>query len=260
VPRSHVTGRPGHIREIAMKNLVLSALVFAGLTQAAGCIIVSDDTSGDGTGDVDVAWSLLSSDANGNVIPSACPPGADTIQISAQRGNDIPFTDKYLCSAPGGLSDRLPAGQYAVWITITDTNGTTKFAESGAYIVDVVDGAVTPVDIDIFTDRAFFQASWQLTGAASTCAQAGAANMSILATMTGGANGFDDDSQRCIDGEAGKTVLTQTPVPIGTTYTVVVAALDAAGLSIGDSAPLTNRVLDYGNKYDNLGVVQIPIR
>jgi hypothetical protein len=244
-----------------MKNLVLSALLFAGLTQAAGCIIVADDTTGDGTGDVDVAWALLSSDGNGNTIPSACPPGADTIQINAQRGSDIPFTDKYFCNAPGGIADRLPPGQYAVWITITDTNGTTKFAESGAYVVDVVDGATTPVDIDIYTDRAFFQASWQLLGAGvpAACAQTAADRMSILATVTGGSNGFDDDSALCTDGEAGKTILTRTPVPIGTTYTVVVAALNTLGESIGDSAPLTNRVLDYGNKFDNLGVVLVPL-
>lgn len=241
-----------------MKNLVLSALLFAGLTQAAGCII-EDNGDGD-TGDVDVSWALLSSDASGNPIASACPPGADTIQINAQRGNDIPFTDKYLCSAPGGIADRLEPGRYAVWITITDTAGTTKFAESGAYLVDVVGGGVTPVDIDIFTDRAFFQAGWSLTGRATTCAAAGADHMSVLATVTGGSNGFDDDSQRCVDGEGGNTVLTQLPVPIGTTYTVVVAALNSAGLSIGDSAPLTNRPLDYGNKYENLGIVNVPIR
>jgi len=243
-----------------MKNLVLSALLFAGLTQAAGCIIVADDTTGDGTGDVDVTWSLKSSDANGTVIPSSCPPGADTIEINAQRGSDIPFTDKYLCSSPGGLADRLPPGQYAVWITITDTSGATKFAESGSYLVDVVDGAISPVAIDIFTDRAFFQASWRLTGAATSCAQAQAGHVSVLATVTGGSNGFDDDSALCTDGEMPKSVLTRTPVPIGTTYTVVVAALDAGGLSIGDSDPKTNRVLDYGNKFDNLGVVDIPIR
>jgi hypothetical protein len=245
-----------------MKNLVLSALLFAGLTQAAGCIIVSDDTqTGDGTGDVSVAWALKSSDAAGNVIPSGCPAGADTIQILAQRGNDTPFTDKFLCSDPGGIADRLPVGQYAVWIQITDTNGVTKYAESGAQLVQVEDGATTPINIDIFTDRAFFQASWNLTrGGPTTCAAVNADKVSVLATVTGGANGFDDDKTPCIAGEAGKHILTTTPVPIGTTYTVVVAALNTLGESIGDSAPITNQPLDYGNKYQDLGTVTIPIR
>ena len=38
-------------REIEMKNLVLSAMLVGGLTQAAGCIIVADDTTS-GTGDL----------------------------------------------------------------------------------------------------------------------------------------------------------------------------------------------------------------
>ena len=245
-----------------MKNLVLSALLFAGLTQAAGCIITSDDTSGTGTGDVDVSWELLSSDLAGNAIPSACPAGADTIEIHSQRLSDNQsFTDKFLCNASGGIADRLPTGQYAVWIRITDTAGVTMFAESSSRIVDVVDNATTPVTIDIFTDRAFFQATWNLTqGGVISCAAAGAGKMSVLATVTGGANGFDDDRLNCTDGEAGKPAFTTLPVPIGTTYTVVIAALNSVGESIGDSAALTGRALDYGNKYENLGVVAVPIR
>ena len=247
-----------------MKNLVLSALLFAGLTQAAGCIIVADDTQPtDQTGDVQVNWTFRSSDAAGNVISSGCPAGADTVQIFVQHGNDTPFGDKFLCNGSGGtgIADRLPVGQYFVWIQITDTNGVTKFAESGAQVVDVVDGATTPVAIDIFTDRAFFQASWNLTrGGATTCAAVNADKVSVLATVTGGSNGFDDDKSRCIDGEAGKSVLTTTPVPIGTTYTVVVAALNTLGESIGDSAAIPNQPLDYGNKFQDLGTVEIPIR
>jgi hypothetical protein len=244
-----------------MKNLVLSALLFAGLTQAAGCIITSDDTTGDGTGDVSVVWTLSSSDAAGNVIPSACPSGADTIQILAQRGSDTPFTDKFRCDQSGGVATNLPVGQYFVWIQITDTNGVTKFAESGAQVVNVLDGVQTPINIQIFTDRAFFQAGWHLTrGGPTTCAAVNADKVSVLATVTGGSNGFDDDKSFCVDGEAGKSILTTTPVPIGTTYTVVVAALDTTGASIGDSAPITNQPLDYGNKYQDLGDVAIPIR
>jgi hypothetical protein len=236
----------------------LSALLFVGLTQAAGCIIVADDTSGGDTGDVDVAWRLLSSDINGTSIPSACPAGADTITIFAQLGSDTPYTDKFLCNQAGGIADRLPPGQYAVWIRITDTQGAIMFAESGAHIVDVVGGGITPVDIDIYTDRAFFQAGWQLTGGATSCAQASATHVSILATVSGGADAFDDDGSLCTSGEGGgKSILTQTPVPSSESYTVVVSALNQAGLSVGDSQPLTNRLLDYGNEYENLGVVQI---
>jgi hypothetical protein len=254
VARTNVT----IIRENAMKNLVLSALLFAGLTQAAGCIIVADDTSGDGTGDVTVSWSLKSSDASGNVIAAGCPAGGDTVQIIAQRGDDLPFTDTFFCSDGAGVADRLPAGNYLVWIQITDGSGVQKFAESSAFPVVVADGATTPLGIDIFTNRAFFQASWTLNGAATTCAAAGATNVSVLATVSGGVDAFDDDNAACSDGEAGKQVFTQTPVPLGA-YTVVLAALDSTGASVGDSQALTNKSLDWGNEFENLGTVQILI-
>jgi|GEM_PF-2763677 len=245
-----------------MKNLVLSALLFVGLLPATGCIISSgDDVTGDDTGDVAVSWQLLSSDAAGNPVASQCPTGADTIEIFAQRGNDTPFSDKFLCTDDGGIATLLPPAQYAVWIQITDHNGTVKFAESAAQLVNVGAGGTSNVAIDIFTDRAFFQASWVLTGRANSCAAAGADKVSILATVSGGANGFDDDKSNCVDGEGNsKSVLTTTPVPIGEAYTVVVAALNTSGESIGDSAALPNRQLTYGNQYDDLGVVTIPIR
>jgi hypothetical protein len=244
-----------------MKNLVLSALCFVGLTQAAGCIIVADDTTGDGTGDVTVSWVLQSTDINGNVIAAPCPAGGDTVQINAKRGTDPTLTDTWFCSDGAGIADRLPAGQYTVWVTITDTNGVTRFAESDGFLVNVAAGANTPVTIDLFTDRAFFIAGWDLTrnGAPTTCAAVGAVNMSVLATVTGGANGFDDDRQSCAAGETG-TVATTTPVPIGDSYTVVIAALNAAEESIGDSAALLNKTFAYGNAYTDLGIVPVPIR
>jgi hypothetical protein len=245
-----------------MKNLVLSALCFVGLTQAAGCIIVSDDTSGDGTGDVTVTWALQSTDPAGNVVTAPCPAGGDNITINAKRGSDATLTDTYFCTDGAGIADRLPAGRYTVWITITDGSGAIKIAESDGFLVDVAAGANTPVLIDVFTDRAFFQATWDLTrnGNPTTCVAEGAVNMSILATVSGGANGFDDDSHACFDGEANKSVFTTTPVPVGSAYTVVIAALNAAGASIGDSDPITNRTFEYGNAYEPLPDTIVPIR
>lgn len=246
-----------------MKNLVLSALCLAGLSQAAGCIIVSDDAPpSDGTGDIDVTWALKSSDASGNPIPVGCPAGGDTVTIFAQLGDDTPYSDTFFCADGGGTATRLPPGQYAVWVRITDNTRTQVFAESGAFLANVADGAITPITVDVFTDRAFFQATWFLTRGASgtTCAAEGATHVSILATVSGGSNGFDDDRNTCQAGETeGVPAVTTTPVPFGE-YTVVVSALNSAGLSIGDSAPLTRESLDYGNEYESLGDVEIPIR
>ena len=54
--------------------------------------------------------------------------------------------------------------------------------------------------------------------------------------------------------------VTTLPVPTGRSYTVVIAALNSAGLSIGDSAPLTNKTLAIANAALDLQTVTIPIQ
>jgi hypothetical protein len=230
-------------------------------SQLAGCIIVADDTDPT-TGDLDVGWALSSSDLNNNnaIIPGSCP--GDTVAVHAERQGDAPYTSKILCADGGGPFLNLPAGTYTVWMEITDASGVTKFAQSAEQTVTVTAGAVTPVDFALFSDRAFFAASWNLTrqGAPTTCAAVSADKVSILATEAGGSNGFDDEHNQCTAGEGADLAITTTPVPVGRAYTVVVAALNAQGLSIGDSAPITNRQLSIGNTALDLQTVTIPIR
>ena len=243
-----------------MKNLVLSAMLVGAASQLAGCIIVADDTTDPTTGDLDVGWALFSTDANNNNIAGSCP--GDTVAIHAERQGDTPYTSKVLCTDGSGPFLDLPAGTYTVWIEITDNAGVTKFAQSAEQTVTVTAGAVTPVDFSLYSDRAFFAASWNLTrqGAPTTCAAVSADKVSILATEAGGSNGFDDDHNLCTAGEGNNIAITTTPVPVGRAYTVVVAALNAQGLSIGDSAPITNRQLTIGNTALDLQTVTIPIR
>lgn len=247
-----------------MKNLVLSAMLVAGLSQVAGCIIVADDTS-TGEGDLTVTWSLLSSntsDPANPTIPGGCPVGADTMKVYAVRANDTPYTSKLLCANGTGPFNRLPEGTYTVWVEITDHDGTIKFAQSAEQTVTVTADAITPVNFSLYSDRAFFAASWNLTrtGSPTTCAAVNAGKMSILATVSGGSNGFDDDSLQCTAGEGANIAITTTPVPVGQSYTVVVAALNSVGESIGDSSPLINRALDIGNTALDLQTVTVPIR
>ncbi|MEZ4401067.1 MAG: hypothetical protein R3B06_13670 [Kofleriaceae bacterium] len=237
-----------------MKNLVLSAFILGGLSQ--GCIITQPDPAGD----VQVTWSLHSSDANGQVTAATCPAGGTSLTILSQPASGgAAYEDKFFCSDLSGTATDLPPGNYLVWIRITDTSGATKFAESAAYPVTVGDNAVTPIAIDLFTDRAFFQASWQMSraGSPTTCAAIGATNMSILATVSGGADAFDDDRSTCASGETGNAVLTNTPVPTGSAYTVVLAPLNSQGASLGTSAALTEQALTYGNQYLDLGDVPV---
>jgi hypothetical protein len=241
-----------------MKNLVLSAILLAGATALTGCVAA-------GEGDVQASWALKSTNlsAGGAIIAAPCPVGGDTVLINAMDSTGFVYTDAYFCTDGVGIADRLPEDIYTVWVQITSNNGATKFAESSAQLVDVRDGLLTPVTFDVFTDRAFFQASWQLTapgtGAPTTCAAAGATNMSVLATVAGGSNGFEDDLVLCSAGEGANIAYTGTPVPLGSAYTVRLEALNGNGEGLGNSAPTTGHQFGFGNEYLNLGRVTIPL-
>jgi hypothetical protein len=192
-----------------------------------------------------------------------CPAGSGTIRITAVREGDSPYISDYLCSASGGPFTRLPVGTYTTWLEITDSTGVTKFAESAETTVTVGDGTVTPVSFSLYTDRAFFAASWNLTrqGAPTTCNAVSADKMSVLATVSRrlrrlrrrhqpvhrrrGRRGGVHRSCRC------RSVWS---------YTVVVAALNPLGDSIGDSAPLLNRRPTVGNAALDLETITVPIR
>lgn len=245
-----------------MKNLVLSAMLVGGLTQAAGCIIIADDTSSSGLGDLGVTWSLVSTDGNNNNIAGVCPAGADTVMVHATRAGDTPYNSALNCADGTGPVLDLPEGTYTVWMEVTDHAGTTKFAQSAEQTISVTADVTTPINFSLYVDRAFFAASWNLTRASAptTCAAVAADKMSVLATVSGGSDGFDDDTTLCTAGEGGRQIITTLPVPTGRSYTVVIAALNSAGLSIGDSAPLTNKALAIGNTALDLGTVNIPIQ
>lgn len=250
-----------------MKKLILSALVIGAATQAAGCIIVTDD---DHTGDAQVTWDLLSADQNGNPIAAGCPSGATTAVVYAlpdgAPAGDA-YIDKYDCVAGAGRAADLPEGRYLVWVRLTDTSENTLFAESGSLITDIVDGGVTPVNHDIFVDHAFYQLSWTLTptaGGSVNCSQVvGEDGVSILATNSGG--GFIDTIVDCEEGYGTNSTITD-PLPsnlAGAQYTIAVSLLNAAQQSIGDAPTIPaslDRALDYGNEYQDLGTVDIVVR
>lgn len=248
-----------------MKTTILTALLIGAASQAAGCIIVSDDSN---TGDAQVTWDLLSADVNGNPIAAGCPAGATTATIFAllegAPAGDA-YVDKYDCLAGAGTAAELPEGRYLVWVRLTDTSEATLFAESGSLITSIVSGSVTPVNHDIFVDHAFYQIGWTLTrGSAISCAQATGENgVSLLATHTGGS--FIDTVVDCESGEGGLQTLTD-PLPstlAGSQYTMAVALINATNQSIGDAptiAATPDLQLDYGNKYVDLGIVNITVR
>ncbi len=250
-----------------MKRLILTALVAGAASQAAGCIIVTDDNQ---TGDAQVTWDLLSADANGNPISALCPVGATSAIVYAlpegAPAGDA-FIDKFNCSALRGTASELPEGRYLVWVRLTDDSEATLYAESGSLITDIVDGSTTPVNHDIYVDHAFYTMSWTLNppgGGSLQCSQvAGEAGVSILATYGGG--GMIDDVVDCEMGISPSVAIT-TPFPSslsGAQYTISVALLNAAQQSIGDAptvAASPDRALNYGNEFEDLGTLGIALR
>lgn len=252
-----------------MKRLILSALALGAASQAAGCIIVSDDTA---EGDARVSWNLVSADANGNTIAAGCPQGADSaIVYSLLEGAPAgdAYVDKFSCAEGIGTADRLPPGRYQTWVRLTSFDEAILYAESGSVLADVADGLVTPVGLDIFVDHAFYLADWTLSptaGGQVSCSQVvGEDGVSILATHTGGS--FIDTIVDCESGEGGNIAITD-PIPSsigpgGSQYTIAISLLNAQQQSIGDAPTIAaspDRALNYGNEYQDLGSVDIVVR
>jgi hypothetical protein len=250
-----------------MKKLILSALVIGAASQAAGCIIVTDDNN---TGDAQVTWDLLSADQNGNPIAAGCPSGASSAIVYALADGAAPgdaYIDKFDCAAGAGTAADLPEGQYLVWVRLTDTSENTLFAESGSLVTNIVTGSVTPVNEDIYVDHAFYQVGWTLNptaGGSVNCTQVvGQDGVSLLATNSGG--GFIDTIVNCEDGLSPNSTLTD-PLPSslsGAQYTMAISLLNQQQQSIGDAPTIAaspDRSLDYGNKFVNLGTANIVVR
>lgn len=250
-----------------MKNLVLPTLIAALASQAAGCFFGGNSNSN--LGNIQVSWALKSTDAAGNPIAAGCPAGATTATLFALPTGAPPssaFQDKYDCVDGGGLIGDLDPGLYTVWVRLTDTSGATRFAESGSQDIQVNAGGTQSAPYDIFVDRGFLMVGWNLTGRGTSCAAVANHGVGILATDGGGsARGFDTKVD-CTEGEGRKTIT--DPIPsVGSglpgvigTYTVVVSLLNNLDQSIGDAPTQNNKTIDYGNEYEDLGILQINVR
>lgn len=229
-----------------MKKLVFTALITGALSQAAGCIIVSDDDD-NGNGGVDtaqfgVAWSL----------EGGCPAGATTIQVVMDdRSGAAPYEDLYDCVADGaGDTAPRPLGTYDVWINVTDDAG-AAFASSFAVEV-TLDSPGTVVEVPEFafpTDGGFMTLTWDVLDDATDeqleCADVGAEGVALTATFVDSTD-FVDFEWDCtlFEGITDKMALD--------TYTVVVSVVDGDGLSLGDSMAREESIT-YGNEHVDLG-------
>lgn len=246
-----------------MKKLVLSTLMLAGVSQAAGCVV----SEGDDTGNVAVTWSTLTADGQGLGVNTPCPAGATSATIYALPDGQSadPFEDRYLCNDRSGFAADLPAGRYTVWVRLTDSSLVTRFAESASQSIDVFAGSTASAPpFGIFVDHAFYDVSWNLRppgspGPVACSAVAGENDVSILPTDGGGS-----DYETIVDCEEGlaPAITTTRPLPSGGSqaWTIKVALLNAQDAVIGDAPTITPQEsgpLEYGNQYVALGVVEI---
>ena len=194
---------------------------------------------------------------------ASCPPGFDTAAVYDQEvdanGAPIgqPIIDLFNCSAGTGVTAALPPAVYQTWVEITNTNNTSKYAQSLSAIVDVTVADKT-FSAEILTNGGYFQLAWHLVGATSnntlTCAQAGAAG-GVEAISTDVANSSNTASVifTCTDQAGVSGGL------LAATYTVSVDALNSSMQAIGTAPTLTNKTILAPNKVTNLGTITVPI-
>lgn len=242
-----------------MKNLVLGSLIAIAASQAAGCII-SSDNGGGSNAYITANWQIKH-EASNTVIP--CPPTFDTAALynqpvdSAGNNAGAVVVDLFDCAANTGTSAPLAPGLYLSWIEIANHTNTQVYAKSLSANVDITTQDKS-FSAQILDDGGYFQLQWDLVGAqtnaALSCAQAGAAGgVEAIATDVANSSNSASDQFNCELHYGVSAGFVQG------TYTVSVAALNSANQSIGTANPLTNKVIQPKNLVTDLGTVQIPI-
>jgi hypothetical protein len=232
-------------------------LVAVLVSQAAGCIITSDDEDAIITAN----WSLKQQ-SSGQLIP--CPPGTTTAAVYSQpvdgANNPIgsPIIDLFDCDDNSGRTAPLPPDVYQVWVALTSEGGGSTYATSLSAIVDVINTDKT-FSTTILNDGGYFQLTWDLvdsqTAAPMTCATADADGIGVVSTLVSNTSSFVDDKFTCEDHYGITGGLLQGA------YTVAVDAFQdgPTGGAIGPTTTLTNKTIGPRNAVTNLGNVQIQI-
>ena len=248
-----------------MKKLVLGSLVLATVSQAAGCIITTDDPE---YAIVTTEWALKSNAGQ----RLTCPPGITTAAVYAQEvGTDYrpvgaPFIELYDCDAGIGNSDPLPPSVYEMWVELTSEGGGNVYATSTSrneaapterfpdgYFVDVIDVDKT-FKTTIYADAGYFQLDWDLRnrqGQPITCAQV--PKVAVLSTSVTNANNSFDDRFFCDENYGLTGNLLQGA------YTLEVQAINEAGQGIGPMTELLNKTVAGPNKVTDLGTVMVQV-
>jgi hypothetical protein len=243
-----------------MKNLVLGSLIALTATQAAGCIIESDNGTEDAF--ITASWTFRN-EATGTT--TGCPAGFNTVALynkTTDGGYCDPLDpgagdtciDLFDCAAGSGISSELVPTGYLTWIEVTSGSGGSVYAQSASALVDVT-VADKSFAAQILNDGGYFQFAWNLYGASSNAdlnCSAAPGGIDLTATVSGGSFS-NSDVFDCVDGSG---ITAGYPAA---SYTVSVSALNGADQAVGVAPELTNRVIAAPNKFTMLGTIEIPI-
>jgi hypothetical protein len=236
----------------------MRAVVLAGsCAWSAAC--VSDQ------GHVVASWQLVGIDPQGQVSPLPCPqgvanaelhsvaaaPDGTPLQDCTYAGGDC-YLDLYDCDAGTGRSSALTAGSYITWIQLASSDGKDVYAVSTRKLVEITTRD-QPVDTTLVADGGYFHLVWSLVGQATatpvTCAGTGTSQVTVTTNPGSIATAIDCTAPFGYS----------APLPAGT-YTVQVAALDAAGHQRGPNVVMLDKVIaGTPNGITELGHVLIPI-
>lgn len=241
-----------------MKRLLASLLLLAACgdpsptPESPDAGIDPDAEVSDLNGTIDVAWQLQD---DGD--PATCPAGATTAAVHVLlEGDSEAYVDLYNCADLAGSVADIPAGEYDVWVDLTDDSGVTLYAQSESSHVTLAAGATESRTFAIDVANGFVDVSWRLLipggGASTTCAAQIQSSVSVLSTQTDSNTGYDDIYQ-CTDGESPAKVTTGA-LPLGP-YTTVLTML-AGDEPIGSSDPVSFSI-DHGTEFEDLGTIEI---
>src|SRR5262245_22453758 len=145
-----------------MKNLVIGSLVAAALSQAAGCIFVTDSNN---DALLSTSWEIRNFVGNQS---TACPVGFNTAAVISQPVDSLnrpigaPFTDLFDCEARGGVVS-LPPGPFEISIEIQSGGGGAFYAESVPAIIDLTfnDDSYSTT---LYNDAGYIDVGWNFVG------------------------------------------------------------------------------------------------
>jgi hypothetical protein len=243
-----------------MKKLVLTALVAAGLSQAAGCIITSDDTPPGSDPRIIADISLSNAGPN----PLLCyddpqdPRGQDGLRVNARlTGTQSGFSDVYNCTTRALITPPLTTGPggYDVWVDYINDRGFPNDPTQWV-IVDYTDPVTVVVDadtdihaiVDLAIGNGFLDTSWSFLN--GSCPPSGG-TVTVDSTRQGPSTLFDDE-YACEDGLAPNVVYSEEAMPLGD-Y-VLATQLFSNGNPVGTPGTANLTITD-GNEYVPVDIV-----